>query len=81
MKKLLKDINLPSLKKVIYDTLNGEMVLGPAAVNRVVNAIQVGLELAIAVARALDREQHRDHIAEIGVYNRALDPAGQFRLP
>lgn len=38
---ILKDINLPSLKKAIYDTLNGEMVLGPAAVNRVVNAIHV----------------------------------------
>lgn len=34
-----KDINLSSLKAAIYDTFHGEMVLGPQAVNRVVNAI------------------------------------------
>jgi NarL family two-component system response regulator LiaR len=36
---ILKDVNLPALKEAVYKTLNGEMVLSPAAVNRVVNAI------------------------------------------
>jgi len=38
---VLKDINLTSLKEVIYKTLGGEMVLDAAAVNRVVKAIHV----------------------------------------
>jgi NarL family two-component system response regulator LiaR len=38
---ILKDIDLPALKAAVYQTFKGEMVLGSAAVNRVVNAIHV----------------------------------------
>lgn len=36
---VLKDINLPALKDTVYRTLNGEKVLDPLVVNRVVKAI------------------------------------------
>jgi NarL family two-component system response regulator LiaR len=38
---VLKDIDLTYLKQVVRKTLQGEMILGSAAVNRVVNAIHV----------------------------------------
>jgi NarL family two-component system response regulator LiaR len=70
---VLKDINLPSLKEVVYSTLTGEMVLGPAAVNRVVNAIHVKKLTTIdPFAELSERETEVLRLIAIGYSNSTI---------